>query len=139
MSVFAFRWYSAQTLTPFPERTVMSSVQGFCSWCWKLLFAGPLGLKLSLLSIFCFYHVHKSFYLGCVIWFSYSFYQTTKSLYNLPFSNFTFQSLYNFAFLLVMFLVCSLSWLVPFWLVCFVSKKLCFLSRQYCPFIWYHC
>ena len=102
--MFAFRWYSAQTLTPFPECTVMSSVQGFCSWCWKLLFAGPLGPKLSLLSIFWFYQVHKSFYLGCLIWFSYSFDQTTKSLYNLP-----FRPLCAFIFLMLTSVFASMS------------------------------
>ena len=136
----------------------------FCSLCWRLMFAGSLDPKLSLLSILWFYQVHKSFYFGCLIWFSYSFDQTTKSLYDLLFRPFcaliflmlisvfasmsnslsSFQYLHipypiclpsgfwhstseyfmNFVFLLVKFLVYSLSWLAPNWLVHIVSKSL---------------
>ena len=66
----------------FQNCTIMSPAQGFCSWCWRILFSGPLGSKLSLLSILWFYHVHKSFYFRFLIWFSYSFDQTAKSLYD---------------------------------------------------------
>ena len=44
--------------------------------------------KFSVLSILWFYHVHKSLYFGFLIWFSYSFDQTTKSLYDLFFRRF---------------------------------------------------
>ena len=70
------------------KRTVVSPAQGFCSWCWRLLFTGPLRLKSSLLSILWAYHVHKSLYFGFLIWFSYSFDQTTKSLDDLFFRPF---------------------------------------------------
>ena len=137
--------------------------------------------KFSLLSILWVYHVHKSLYFGFLIWFSYSFDQTNKSLYDLFFRPFcaliflmlisvfasmstslsSFQHLHkpypilllpgfwrfasayfmNFIFLLVQFLVYSLSWLAPIWLCHVVSKirEICFLSRQYCPLLWNHC
>ena len=44
--------------------------------------------KFSLLSILWVYHVHKSLYFGFLIWFSYSFDQTNKSLYDLFFRPF---------------------------------------------------
>ena len=47
-----------------------------------------LRLKFSLLSILWVYHVHKSLYFGFLIWFSYSFDQTTKSLDDLFFRPF---------------------------------------------------
>ena len=81
---------------PVPRSAVMSPAQGFCSWCWRLLFAGLLRLKFSPLSILWYYHVHKSLYFGFLIWFSYSFDQTTKSLYDLffrPFSALIFLTL----------------------------------------------
>ena len=130
----------------------------------ELLFAGPVRLKFSLLSILWFYHVHKSLYFVFIMWFSYFFYQTTQSLYNLFFRPFcaliflmlisvfasmstflsSFQYLHkpypifllpgfwrlaseyfmNFIFLLVQFLVHSLSWLANIWLVRVVSKQL---------------
>ena len=133
------------------KHTVVSPAQGFCSWCWRLLFAGSVRLKFSLLSILWVYHVHKSLYFGFPTWFSYSFDQTTKSLDDLFFRPFcaliflmlisvfasmstslsSFQHLHkpypilllsgfwrlvsacfmNFIFLLVQFLVHSLSWL----------------------------
>ena len=145
-------------------RTVMSPAQGVFSWCWRLLFAGLLRLKFSPLSILWYYHVHKSLYFGFLIWFSYSFNQTTKSLYDLFFRPFcaliflmlisvfasmstslsSFQHLnkpypilllsgfwclasayfMNFIFLLVQFLVYSLSWLAPTWPVHVVSRQL---------------
>ena len=52
--------------------------------------------KFSLLSILWVYHVQKSLYFGFLIWFSYSFDQTTKSLYDLffrPFSALIFLTL----------------------------------------------
>ena len=119
--------------------------------------------KFSLLSILWVYHVQKSLYFCFLIWFSYSFDQTTKSLYNLFFrpscaliflmlisvfasmstSLSSFQHLHkpypilllpgfwclasayfmNFIFLLVQFLVHSLSWLAPIWLVRVVFKN----------------
>ena len=42
--------------------------------------------KFSLLSIPWVYHVHKFLYFGLLIWFSYCFDQTTKSLYDLFFT-----------------------------------------------------
>ena len=120
--------------------------------------------KFSLLSILWVYHVHMSLYFGFLIWFSYSFDQTTKSLDDLFFRPFcaliflmlisvfasmstflsSFQHLhkpypilllsecwhlasayfYDFVFLLVQFLVHSLSWLANIWLVRVVSKQL---------------
>ena len=44
--------------------------------------------KFSHLSILWFYHVHKSLYFGFLIWFSYSFDQSTKSLYDFFFKPF---------------------------------------------------
>ena len=132
--------------------------------------------------------MQKSLYFGLLIWFSYFFDQTTKSLYDLFFRPFcaliflmlisvfasmsislsSFQHLHkpypifllsecwrlasayfmNFIFLLVRFLVHSLSWLAHIWLVRVVSKQLensGFLSRQYSPcfvtianFLWFH-
>ena len=70
------------------KHTVVSPAQGFCSSCWRLLFTGPLRLKFSLLSILWAYHVHKSLHFGFLIWFSFSFDQTTKSLCNLFFRPF---------------------------------------------------
>ena len=160
----------------------------FCSLCWRLMFAGSLDPKLSLLSILWFYQVHKSFYFGCLIWFSYSFDQTTKSLYDLLFRPFcaliflmlisvfasmsnslsSFQYLHipypiclpsgfwhstseyfmNFVFLLVKFLVYSLSWLAPIWFFHLCSKKLensAFFLSTTAPcfdtianFLWFH-
>ena len=181
--MFAFRRHSAQTLKLrlFLRHAVMSPAQGVFSSCWRLLFAGLLRLKFSPLSILWYYHVHKSLYFGFLIWFSYSFNQTTKSLYDLFFRPFCaliflmlisvfasmstslsssqhlhkpypilllpgfwrFASQYfmNFIYLLVQFLVYSLSWLAPIWLCHVVSKirEICFLSRQYCPLLWNHC
>ena len=166
----------------FQNCTIMSPAQGFCSWCWRILFSGPLGSKLSLLSILWFYHVHKSFYFRFLIWFSYSFDQTAKSLYDWLFRPFcaliflmlirvfasmsTFLS--TFQYLCIPYHISLLSgfWCSPsayFYELHFPSgevsgiqlklvgshlaclcclqkiRELCFLSRQYCPFFWYHC
>ena len=179
LSVFAFRLYSVQTLklSLFPEAQ---------SWVLPRVFvpdAGGFCLLLTKAEIFSLEHsqVYRSLYFGFLIWFSYSFDQTTKSLYDLFFRPFcaliflmlisvfasmstslsSFQHLHkpypilllpgfwclasayfmNFIFLLVQFLVYSLSWLVPIWLCHVVSKirEICFLSRQYCPLLWNHC
>ena len=144
--------------------------------------------KFSLLSILWVYHVHKSLYFGFLIWFSYSFDQSTKSLYDLFFKPFcalmflmlisvfasmstslsNFQHLHkpypilllpgfwclasayfmNFIFLLVQFLVYSLSWLAPTWPVHVVSRQLeksVFFLGNTAPcfdtianFLWFH-
>ena len=132
--------------------------------------------------------MHKSLYFGFLIWFSYSFDQTTKSLDDLFFRPFcaliflmlisvfasmstflsSFQHLhkpypilllsgfwhlasayfYDFVFLLVQFLVHSLSWLANIWLVRVVSKQLensAFFLGNTTPcfdtianFLWFH-
>ena len=182
--MFSFSWYSAQTLKliPFPEAHSHEFWSGFLFLMPEASFTGPLGPKLSLLSILWFYHVHKSFYFGCLIWFSYSFDQTTKSFYDLLFRPFcaliflmlisvfasmsaslnSFQSLH---------IPCTIRLLSGFWcsasayfyelhfpsgevsgiqfelvgshlaFSCCLQKirELCFPSRQYCPFFWYHC
>ena len=90
MSAFAFRWYSAQTLKLrlFPEAHSFES----CPGCLFLMLEASVRWSLtptfSLLSILWFYHVHKSLYFGFLIWFSYSFDQSTKSLYDLFFKPF---------------------------------------------------
>ena len=91
------------------KHTVMSPAQSFCSWCWRLLFTGQLRLKSSLLSILWAYHVHKSLYFGFLIWFSYSFNQTTKSLYDLFSDPFV---LWSFWYSLVYLLPCLSLWVV---------------------------
>ena len=87
MSVFTFRWYSAQTLKLrlFPE---VHSPESFPECLFLMLEASvclSLRPKFSHLSILWFYHVHKSLYFGFLIWFSYSFNKTTKPLYDLFF------------------------------------------------------
>ena len=177
LSVFAFRWYSVQTLklSLFPEAQ---------SWVLPRVFvpdAGGFCLLLTKAEIFSLEHSHvyKSLYFGFLIWFSYSFDQTTKSLYDLFFRPFSalifltlirvlasmstslsnFQHLHkphpilllpgfwclasayfmNFIFLLVRFLIHSLSWLAHILLACVVSKKLenSAFSSQYFPLFWY--
>ena len=141
-------------------RTVMSSVQGFVPDAGGFWYTSPKAfspehsLVLSCAQVFLFW---------CLIWFSYSFDQTTKSLYDLLFRPFcalvflmlisvfasmstslsSFQYLhvpypifllsgfwclasayfYELHFPLVQFLVYSLSWLAPIWLVHVVSKN----------------
>ena len=166
MSVFTFQWYSAQTLKLrlFPEVHSCESCPGFLFLMLEASVNWSLRPKFSLLSILWVYHVHMSLYFGFLIWFSYSFDQTTKSLDDLFFRPFcaliflmlisvfasmstflsSFQHLhkpypilllsecwhlasayfYDFIFLLVQFLVHSLSWLANIWLVRVVSKQL---------------
>ena len=86
LSVVAFRWYSVQTLklSLFPEAQ---------SWVLPRVFvpdAGGFCLLLTKAEIFSLEHSHvyKSLYFGFLIWFSYSFDQTNKSLYDLFFRPF---------------------------------------------------
>ena len=86
MSVFAFRWYSAQTL----KLSLFSEAQ---SWVLPRVFvpdAGGFCLLLTKAEIFSLEHSHvyRSLYFGFLIWFSYSFDQTNKSLYDLFFRPF---------------------------------------------------
>jgi hypothetical protein len=61
-------------------RDFVPDAGGFCSLVTK---AEIFSAEHSLV-----YHVHKSLYFGFLIWFSYSFDQTTKSLYDLFFRPF---------------------------------------------------
>ena len=85
LSVFAFRWYSAQTLKLrlFPEAHIHVSCSGFlflmleASVRWSTryeIFSPEHSLDLSCAQVFLFW---------CLIWFSCSFDQTIKSLYGL--------------------------------------------------------
>ena len=184
LSVFAFSWYSAQTLKlmPFPEAHSHESCPGFLfpmledSVRWSTrseTFSREYSLVLSCAQVFLFL---------CLIWFSYSFDQTTKSLYDLlfrPFCALIFlmlisvfasmsKSLSSFQYLYIPYPIRLPSgfWRsasayfyelhfpsgevsgMQFKLVgshlafsCCLQKirELCFLSRHYCPFFWYHC
>ena len=71
------------------KHTVLSPAQSVCLFLMlEASVRWSLRPKISLLSILWVYHVHKSLYFGFLIWFSYSFDQTNKSLYDLFFRPF---------------------------------------------------
>ena len=72
----------------FPEAHSRESCPGFLFLMLEASVHWSLRLKFSLLSILWVYHVHMSLYFGFLIWFSYSFDQTTKSLDDLFFRPF---------------------------------------------------
>ena len=80
----------AQTLKLrlFPEAHSRESCPGFLFLMLEASVHWSLRPKFSLLRILWVYHVHKSLYFGFLIWFSYSFDQTTESLYDLFFRPF---------------------------------------------------
>ena len=144
--------WSTRSETFSPEHSlVLSCVQVFLFWFSNLILLFfwsdcQVSLRLTFQDPFVLWLFWCSlvYLLPCLhFWVLFSIYvYPTIFPYCLDFGVYHQHIFMNFIFLLVKFLVYIFSWLAPIWLVCVVSKKLenfCFLSRQYCPFFWYHC